>query len=217
MSVRPYVTTLILAPQVPFQKVCSVFFHPWSVKVQWYWRGTVVSPLWCSVRQQAWYSTTLHCVCNRGGGSTWRPSSASGLAASVLASRFMIPGLKHLRYNLIYWSSLHSKFLLHFQSKWYVVLLLGRTAEDNVADTEAVLRIQVFWAEIRCPSEWFPMFFKHHVTFIFKGPFICLTVENEGTAIVRNVGNYTSKTRRHIPEHRTPQHCRCDVLKSRED
>ena len=109
--------SLILAPQVTFQKICSVFFHPWSVKVQWYWRGTVVSPLWCSVRQQAWYSTTLHCVCNRGGGSTWRPSSASGLPASVLASSFMISWLKHLRCYLIYWSSLHSKFVLHFSKQ----------------------------------------------------------------------------------------------------
>lgn len=148
--------SLILEPQFTFQKVCSVLFHPCSVKIQWYWRGTVVSPLWCSVRQQAWYSTTLLCVCNRGGGSTWRPSSASGLPTSVLASRFMIPWLKHLRYHLIYWSSLHSKFVLHFESKWYVVFLLSRKPEVTVADTEAVVWIQTFWAETLCPFEWAP-------------------------------------------------------------
>ena len=208
--------SLILAPQVTFQKVCSVFFHPWCVKVQWYWRGTVVSPLWCSVRQQAWYSTTLHCVCNRGGGSTWRPSSASGLPASVLASSFMISWLKHLRCYLIYWSSLHSKFVLHFQSKWYVVSILRRKPEVNVEDTEAVVWIQTFLHETLCLSEWVQSFFKQHVTFIFKDPFICLTLENEGTAIVRNVENYIPKTWRHIPEHREPKHCRCEVLILRE-
>ena len=89
--------------------------------------------------------------------------------------------------------------------------------EVTVADTEAVAWIQMFWAETLCPFVWVPKFFEHHVTFIFKGPFICLTLGNEGTAIVRNVGNYTPKTRRHTAEHRTPQHCHCDVLKPRKD
>jgi len=75
----------------------------------------------------------------------------------------------------------------------------------------------MFWAQTRCSFEWFLKFFKHFVTFIYKGSFIYLTLQNEGTAIVRNFGNYTPKTRRYIPEHRTTHHCHCEVLKTRED
>jgi hypothetical protein len=84
----------------------------------------------------------------------------------------------------------------------------------NVANTEAVVWIQLFWAETLCYFEWALKFFKHRVISIFKGQFICLTLENEDTEIVGNVGNYTPKTRRHILEHRMPQNCRCEVLKS---
>jgi hypothetical protein len=76
------------------------FVHSWSrkcINIK-----AVVSPFWCLVRPQAWYSTTQHCVSNCGGGSTTRPSNTNGLPPSVLGCLlFWLEVLWYLHWNTL--------------------------------------------------------------------------------------------------------------------
>jgi hypothetical protein len=74
------------------------FFHSWSRKCNSI--EAVVSPFWCLVKPQEWYSTTQHCVSNCGGGSTTRPSHTSGPPPSVLGCLlFWLVVLWYLHWN----------------------------------------------------------------------------------------------------------------------
>jgi hypothetical protein len=76
------------------------FFHSWSKKFNNI--KEVVSPFWCLVRPQAWYSTTQHFMSNWGGASTTRPSHTSGPPPSVLGCLlFWLMALWYLHWNTL--------------------------------------------------------------------------------------------------------------------
>jgi hypothetical protein len=80
---------------------------------------------------------------------------------------------------------------------------------------EPILFLEIFQrcgVSRRVLGEWVPPF--QRTVLPSSSRVNCLTPDDEGNTILRNVGNYTPKTRRGTPEQRTPVQQGCDGLKT---